>query len=148
MLDAPSRSIVLEPNQHNDGDVRGLEVSLGSLCQYQLIQCEIGNSFAKLFVFLMQPLQLFELIRPHAAVLLPPAIIRLLRNLNLSYRINPRLALPNKDINLAQLRDNLFRLCRFVAIFDPPKTKIFGGPIQWGTIILRSLQTLQLMSLG
>ena len=93
--------------------MRGSEVSLCSFAQNEFIQCEIGNSSAKSFVFLMQPLQLFELIRPHAAVLLPPAIIRLLRNLNLSYRINPRLALPNKDINLAQLRDNLLRFVSF-----------------------------------
>jgi uncharacterized protein YcsI (UPF0317 family) len=25
-------------------------------------------------------------------------------------------------------------LCRFVAILDPPFTKIHGGPIQWGWI--------------
>jgi hypothetical protein len=53
------------------------------------------------------------LVRAHAAVLFPPAIIRLLRNLHLTNGVNPRLTLPNQHINLTQLRDNLFRFVSF-----------------------------------
>ena len=134
------------PDRCRRGAVRGSEVSLRGFCQYELIKREIGNSSAETLVLLLQPLQLFELIRPHAAVLLPPAIIRLLRNLNLAYRIDPSWPCPTSTSTWRSFETISSGLCRFVAIFDPPKTKIFGGPIQWGTIILRSLQTLLSMN--
>ena len=93
--------------------MRGSEVSLRGFRQYELVQCEIGNSPAKTLVFLLQTLQLLELIRPHATILLAPAIIRLFRNLNLAYRVNPCLTLPDKHINLPQLRNNIFRFVSF-----------------------------------
>jgi hypothetical protein len=80
--------------------VRGLEVSPGSLGQYELVQGEIGNSPAKTLVLLLKPLQLFKLIRPHTAILLAPAVIRLLGNLHLTDRVNASLPLPDKYINL------------------------------------------------
>ena len=93
--------------------MRGSEVSLRGFTQNELIQREIGNGSAEPLVLLLKPFQLFELIRAHTAVLLAPAIISLFGNLNLAYRVNPRLALPNQYINLAQLRDNLFRFVSF-----------------------------------
>ena len=35
------------------------------------------------------------------------------RNLNLAYRVNPCLTLPDKHINLPQLRNNIFRFVSF-----------------------------------
>jgi hypothetical protein len=59
------------PDQCSCAAVRGLEVSLGSLGQYELVQGEIGNSPAKTLV-----------------------------NLHLADCVNASLALPDKHINL------------------------------------------------
>jgi len=89
------------PSRCSCAAVRGLEVSLCSFTQNEFIKCEIGNSSAKSLVLLLQPLQLFELICPHAALLLATTIIRLFRNLDVANSIYPRLALPYQHINLA-----------------------------------------------
>ena len=62
--------------------------------------------FLKLFEFL-------QLVGSHAAILLAPAVERLLRNLNLPDGVNPRHALAAKPLNLPQLRDNRFRPVSF-----------------------------------
>ena len=90
--------------------MRGSEVSLGGLGKYLLIQCQIGHGLAKAFILLLQPFQLLELVNTHAAILLAPAIERLLGYLHLPDRINTRHSLAAKHLNLSQLRDNLFRL--------------------------------------
>lgn len=55
---------------------------------------------AQAFILLLQTLHLLELVRAHAAVLLAPAVIRLLGDTHLADRINARLALPHKHVNL------------------------------------------------
>ena len=53
-----------------------------------------SDSPARAFVLLLNSLQLFELIRPHATVLLAQTILRLFPNLNLANSVNSRRTLP------------------------------------------------------
>jgi hypothetical protein len=62
------------PGRYNCVDARGLEVSLRNFTQNEFIQCEIGHSSAKAFVLLLNSLQLIELIRPHATLMLAPTL--------------------------------------------------------------------------
>jgi hypothetical protein len=80
--------------------VRGLEVSPGGFLQNQLLKGQVRNGPAKMVILFLQPLEFLHLIRPHAAVLFAPAVVRLLRNANRSDRIKPRLSLTDKNFNL------------------------------------------------
>jgi hypothetical protein len=50
------------------------------------------------------------LVDSQATILLVPAVIGLLGNTNLPDRIDPGPSLADKNLNLPQLRDNIFRL--------------------------------------
>ena len=51
--------------------------------------------------------------RPHAAVLLAPAVVRVFRDLHLANCVNARPTLSDQNIYLPQLRDYLFRFVSF-----------------------------------
>ena len=53
--------------------MRGLEVSLGSLLQDQLVQRQVGDRLAQPHILSLQILQPFHLVRLQAAILLTPA---------------------------------------------------------------------------
>jgi len=53
------------------------------------------------------------LIRPHTPIVLAPAVLCLFCNLHLADRVNRRLSLLYKYINLAKLGDNLCGLISF-----------------------------------
>ena len=75
MLDALKPRDVVLRHQYNDGDARGLEVSLGCFLENHLVQCEIGNRPTKSGVLCLQFLEPFHLIDPHAAIFFPPAVV-------------------------------------------------------------------------
>jgi len=77
------------------------------------------GSFAQPATILEAP-QFPELVGSYTAILLALAIQSLLGNANIADRIHPRRALPNKYLNLPQLRNNLFRLMSLRSHFDPP----------------------------
>ena len=104
--------------QGDDG--RGSEVSLGRLCQDQLVQGHVRDRLAQPFVLLLKAFEFFQLVRSHPTILLAPTILSPLGNANLPNDINTRNALTAKDFNLLQLRDNFFRLVTFRSHFDPP----------------------------
>ena len=62
----------------------------------------------------METFEFLNLIPNHAAIQLPPAVVRLLDNTDLSDRINTRRTLTDENLNLPKLRDNLFRLMPLV----------------------------------
>ncbi len=82
----------------------------------------------------MQPLQLFETIYPHAAVLLAPTIIRLFRNLDLANNVNTRLTCPTSTSTSRSFVTISSDLGRLIAISGPQFPVIKQGPIQWGKI--------------
>jgi hypothetical protein len=65
---------------------RGLEVSLCSLCQDQLVQCQVRDRSPKTTVLSLQLLEPLHLITLQAAILIAPPIMRYFRN---AYRSDP-----------------------------------------------------------
>ena len=80
----------------------------------------------------MQPLQIFETIYPHAAVLLAPTIIRLFRNLDLANSVYTRLTCPTSASNSRSFVTVSYGLCYLIAISDSQFPVIKQGLIQWG----------------
>lgn len=119
----PVQRACLAPDQCSCGAVQGLEVFPGSLRQYKPLQSEIRDSPANTLVLVLQLLQLYKLIRPHTAILLAPAIIRLLPSLRLPDRVSASLLLLNKHATFLSFKVIFSDLCRFVAVFDPWFTK-------------------------
>ena len=64
---------------------------------------QIRDRLAQTLIFLLKVLQLPQLIRPHAAILLVPAIPRLFRDADLSDRMNARHTLAHECLYLAWL---------------------------------------------
>ena len=62
----------------------------------------------------LETFEFLHLIPAHAAIQLPPAVVRLLDNTDLSDRIDTRHTLTDENLNLTQFRDNLFRLMPLV----------------------------------
>jgi len=58
---------------------------------------------------LLKALQFLELLSPHAAILLPPTVVRLLGSADLPDRIRSGHSLADKNLDLPQLADDLFR---------------------------------------
>ncbi len=126
------------PSRCSCAAMRGSEVALCGFAQNEFIQCEIRSSPTKSLVPLLQPLQLFETIYPHAAVLLAPTIIRLFRNLDLPNSVNTRLTCPTSTSTSRSFVTVSSGLCHLVAISDPQFPVIKQGPIQWGKIKSRA----------
>ena len=69
-------------------------------------------------VFLLEPSQIFQLIRSHAIVFIARAIVRLFCGAVLTNNINTRLSLPNQNLNLCKRRYNLCGFLSLDPIFD------------------------------
>src|SRR5262249_9135621 len=93
----------------------GLEVSPRSLLQNEFIQRQIGNRLAQPAVLELKVLQALHLLGLQPTELLAPPIIRHLAHADLADCVHPVLALRDQNIDLPQLRDDLFRL-RFLTI--------------------------------
>ena len=100
--------------------MRGLEVSPCGLRQDQLVQGQVRYCPPQTFILFLETFEFLHLIPAHAAIQLPPAVVRLLDNTDLSDRIDTRHTLTDENLNLPQFRDNLFRLMPLVPISDPP----------------------------
>src|SRR5215472_6771969 len=106
--------------QCRHGDARGLEVSPGGLLQNELVQRQIGNRLAQPAVLELKVLQALHLLGLQPTELLPPPIIRHLAHPDLTDCIYHVLALRDQNIDLPQLRDDLFRLVSLPCHCSPP----------------------------
>src|SRR5690606_11726903 len=82
----------------------------GSLFQDQLLEREVRHSLAQPVILFLEFFQPLHLIALQAAELLAPAIIRELRHADRANRLANRSSLRQQNIDLAQLRDDLFGL--------------------------------------
>ena len=96
---------------------RGLEVSLCSLSQDQLVQRKIRNGLAEPLILFLQPLQFLQWVCAHSAVLFLPAVLRLFSHADLPDRIQTRHALPRQNLtchNFVTISSGLGRLFAMV----------------------------------
>src|SRR5690606_35641044 len=107
---APRRRTSPRHGRRSDGDGRGSIVSRGSLFQDQLLEREVRHSLAQPVILFLEFFQPLHLIALQAAELLAPAIIRELRHADRANRLANRSSLRQQNIDLAQLRDDLFGL--------------------------------------
>src|SRR5262249_13228448 len=110
----------LAPAQGRHGDAGGLEVSPGGLLQNELVQRQIRDGLAQPAVLELKVLQALHLLALQPAELLAPPIIRHLAHADLADCIHHRLALRDQNIDLPQLRDDLFRLVSLPCHCTPP----------------------------
>src|SRR5262245_56233522 len=110
----------LAPAQYRHGDARGLEVSSGSLLQNKLIQRQIGNRLAQPAVLDLKVLQALDLLDLQPPELLAPPIIRHLAHPDLADCVHHVLPLRDQNIDLPQLRNDLFRLVSLPCHCSPP----------------------------
>src|SRR6478672_2120381 len=101
-------------------DARGLEVSPGSLLQNELVQGQVGDCPAQTAILLLELLQAFHLVGLEPAVLLTPPIIGDLPHADLADRVSDVLALRDHNVDLPQLRDDLFRRVSLLRHCSPP----------------------------
>src|SRR5262249_33288947 len=99
---------------------RGLEVSPGGLLQNELVQRQIGNRLAQPAVLELKVLQALHLLALQPAKLLAPPIIRHLAHPHLADCVRHGLPLRDQNIDLAQLRNDLFRLVSLPCHCSPP----------------------------
>src|SRR5262249_39661621 len=102
------------------GDARSLEVSPGGLLQNELVQRQIRDRLAQPAVLELKVLQALHLLGFQSAELLAPPIIRHLAHPDLADCIHHVLALRDQNIELPQLRDDLFRLVPLPCHCSPP----------------------------
>src|SRR4029078_1124143 len=98
----------------------GLEVSPGSLLQNEFVQRQIRDRLAQPAVLELKLLQALDLLDLQPAKLLTPAIVGHLAHTDLPNRLRHALALRDQNVDLAQLRDDLFRLVALPCHFSPP----------------------------
>src|SRR3954468_15028796 len=98
----------------------GLRSFPGGLLQDRLVEREVGDGFAQALVLGLQRLHALDLIGLGPAVLLAPAIIRDLGDADRADRVRHRGSLRNQDIDLAQLRNDLFGGVSLLTHSDPP----------------------------
>ena len=93
-------SVQREHDQYRHDGERGLEVSLRSFRQDELIQRQIRNSLAQSLILFLKTLQFLQLVRAHSTVLFLPAVKCLFSHTNLADRIQARYSLPRQNLNL------------------------------------------------
>src|SRR3954449_12550238 len=98
----------------------GLEVSPGSLLQNELVQGQVGDCPAQTTIFLLELLQALHLVGLEPTVLLTPPIIGDLAHADLADRVSDVLALRDQNVDLPQLRDDLFRRVSLLRHCSPP----------------------------
>src|SRR5262249_55967951 len=98
----------------------GLEVSPGGLLQNELVQRQIRDCLAQPAVLELKILQALHLLALQPAKLLAPPIIRHLAHPDLADCVHHVLALRNQNIDLPQLRNDLFRLLSLPCHCSPP----------------------------
>jgi hypothetical protein len=86
------------------------EVSRGGLSKYRLVQFRISQQLLQSSIFPVKFLQTPGLIGTNSAILLTPAIVRLVRNTDLAARFCNILSLRKKNLSFSKLLKNLFCL--------------------------------------
>src|SRR5262249_38071091 len=119
--DARRHAAALAPAQCRHGDARGLEVSPGGLLQNELVQRQIRDGLAQPAVLELKVLQALHLLGFQPAELLAPPIIRHLAHPDLADCVRYVLALRDQNIDLPQLRNDLFRLVTLPCHCSPPR---------------------------
>src|SRR5262249_15749887 len=92
----------------------------GGLLQNELVQRQIGNRLAQPAVLELKVLQALHLLGFQPAELLAPPIIRHLTHPHLADCLHHVLALRDQNLDLPQLRDDLFRLVSLPCHCSPP----------------------------
>src|SRR6266566_574680 len=118
--DARRHAAALAPAQCRHGDARGLEVSPRGLLQNELVQRQIRDRLAQPAVLELKVLQTLHLLALQPAELLAPPIIRHLAHPDLADCVHQVLALRDQNIDLPQLRNDLFRLVSLPCHCSPP----------------------------
>src|SRR5262249_54350188 len=95
-------------------------VSPGGLLQNELVQRQIRDCLAQPAVLELKVLQALYLLGLQPAELLPPPIIRHLAHPDLADCVHHVLTLRDQNIDLPQLRDDLFRLVSLPCHCSPP----------------------------
>src|SRR6185437_13171752 len=119
--DARRHAVALAPAQCRHGDARGLEVSPGGLLQNELVQRQIRDGLAQPAVLELKVLQTLHLLALQPTELLAPPIIRHLAHPDLADCVHQVLALRDQNIDLPQLRNDLFRLVSLPCHCSPPE---------------------------
>src|SRR4029077_17033847 len=88
--------------------------------QEQLVQCQVRHRAAQPSVLRFQVFEALDLVALQPAELLAPAIICYLTDTDRADRLGRALALRRQDVNLPQLRDNLFWLVDLPWHHAPP----------------------------
>src|SRR2546421_1218183 len=119
-FDARRYAAALGPARCRHGNARGLEVSPGGLLQNELVQRQIRDRLAQPAVLEFKVLQALHLLALQPAELLAPPIIRHLAHPDLADCVHQVLALRDQNIDLPQLRNDLFRLVSLPCHCSPP----------------------------
>src|SRR5262249_23658051 len=107
--------------RHSTGDARGLEVSLSSLFQDQLVERQFGDRTFEPPVLPLQLLQPARLVQLRTSVLLAPTQVGLLAHPQLPTDIDNRAAAPKLHLCFPKLADDLFNPVLLLLPFpDPP----------------------------
>src|SRR5262249_38657034 len=124
------------PAHRRHFDERKIDVSAKGLLQNELVQRQIGNRLAQPAVLELKVLQALHLLGLQPAELLAPPIIRHLAHPDLADCVRHGLPLRDQNIDLSQLRNNLFRLVSLPCHYSPHDVKDIPqvGPLQWGRI--------------
>ena len=117
----------------------GSGVSPGRLSQDGDIKGLVCHKLLQLTVLFLKMLQALGLIDAQAAVLLLPAVVGLLGDLELSTDIGDRFPLGQQDLGLTQLDDDLFGVKSFlghqiVPFLGPAETNFKTGPVLGGQV--------------
>src|SRR5262249_7960825 len=102
-----------------------LEVSPGGLLQNELVQRQIRDGLAQPAVLQLKVLEALHLLALQPAKLLAPPIIRHLAHPDLADCVHHVLTLRDQNIDLPQLRDDLFRLVSLPCHCSPPGSKTY-----------------------
>ena len=106
------------------GDARGSEVPPGGLLHDQLVQRQIRDRPPQTAIFNLEILQPLDLSGLQPAELSTPPIVADLADPDLADRIDNAVTLRHQHINLAQLRDDLFRLLALPWHIGPPRCQL------------------------
>lgn len=118
---APRPGSSARHDRHSHGGRWGSEVSRPSLPQDRLHDREVRNDLAMPLVLLLQLLQPIHLVCNQVTQLLAPRIAGEQFLAECPQRLDPRLALRYKRVDLPQLRDDLFWACASSrALLCPP----------------------------
>lgn len=88
----------------------GLRSSPCGFGEDQLVERQIGGSLSERLIHLLQPFELVQLVSSHIAMLLAPLVIGLFGYAGFPDRVAPSNPLADKNLNLPQSHDNLFRI--------------------------------------